>query len=58
MNHKDTRMTLRYAKLTPDSRKVFVEQLPFKNYKSFCFSIFDNSSNFGFISSIFGKLSE
>ena len=29
MNHKDIRMTLRYAKLAPDSGKVFVEQLPF-----------------------------
>ncbi len=29
MNHKDIRMTLRYAKLAPDSGKIFVEQLPF-----------------------------
>lgn len=29
MNHKDIRMTLRYAKLAPDSGKVFIEQLPF-----------------------------
>ncbi|MDD2895972.1 MAG: site-specific integrase [Aliarcobacter sp.] len=29
MNHKDIKMTLRYAKLAPDSGKVFVEQLPF-----------------------------
>lgn len=29
MNHKDIRMTLRYAKLAPDSGKAFVEQLPF-----------------------------
>jgi hypothetical protein len=29
MNHKDITMTLRYAKLAPDSGKVFVEQLPF-----------------------------
>lgn len=29
MNHKDIRMTLRYAKLAPDSGKTFVEQLNF-----------------------------
>ncbi|MCG3668342.1 MULTISPECIES: tyrosine-type recombinase/integrase [Arcobacteraceae] len=29
MNHKDIRMTLRYAKLAPDSGKAFVEKLPF-----------------------------
>lgn len=29
MNHKDIRMTLRYAKLAPDSGKIFVEKLPF-----------------------------
>ncbi|MDX9902311.1 MAG: site-specific integrase [Aliarcobacter sp.] len=29
MNHKDIRMTLRYAKLAPDSGKIFIEQLPF-----------------------------
>ena len=40
--------------------KEFTENLlnNIQNYKSFSFNTFDNSSNFAFISSIFGKVSE